>query len=126
MRILQLVASVLAALFLVGACNLLGSNDAGLPPDEYEGFYTFGWEINDFRPCNREEDWWVTGKKNTLGELRERYAKVVQENKGGRVYVRLRGNPSGKGDFGHLGSSDRAFDLNEVIEVRAAVEEDCQ
>lgn len=121
MRALKAVVSFLVVIFLVGACTLLGSDDEGLPPGEYEGFYAFGWEINDFRPCNRDEDWWVTGKEKTLLELHERHGRVIQESDGGRVYVRLRGNPSKEGKFG-----EREFDLSKVIEVRAAVEEDCQ
>lgn len=106
---------------------MFGSGDDGLPPDVYEGSYASGWEINDFRACNRDASWWVTGDEEARARLRERYAQVViEKNEGGKMYVRLRGDPSGKGNYGNLGGSEREFELSEVVESRAFEEGDCQ
>ena len=112
--------------FLFAGCSLFESSDGGLPPDLYEGFYAFGWEINDFRPCaNQDETWWVTGEAKAVERLRERYWASLEVEKGGLVYVRLRGKPSGIGNYDPLGGSDREFSLSEVAEVRAAESGDC-
>lgn len=125
MRSLSLIASLLAFAVLIGGCSLFGSETQGLPRGVYEGFYRPGFESNGFWVCSKEESWFVTGERAAQSELVKRWLNAVPEDTRGEAFVRLRGKPSRKGDYGPSGNSARTFDLVEVLMVRADSVETC-
>ena len=76
-------------------------------------------ELEAFRPCGRDEEWWVTW----ADELRAR-AEAIPE--GGSVYAVVRAHVSPEGSFGHLGAFRRQLSVVEVLEVRASSSRDCR
>jgi len=119
------IASPLAIMVLGGGCSLFGSETEGLSRGVYEGFYRPGFESNGFGVCSKEENWFVTGERAAQSELVKRWLDAVPEDTRGEAFVRLRGKPSRKGDYGPSGNSDRTFDLVEVLKVQADSAETC-
>jgi hypothetical protein len=86
----------------------------------YTGFYSLGFEVSAFTPCGSEEKWWTGG-----AELVERYRDLNVEQYR-EVFVRLRGNVSEEGNYGHLGAYNRQFEVSEVVEIREVKDGDCR
>ena len=120
MRKPAIALAALLAPCALGACSLF-DDDARV----YEGHYAFGFEINSFAPCATSERWWVVGEEAVLRALIDRTREVNQEDLA-RAYVRLQGRPSRQGSYGHLDVYEREFELEAVLEVRAARASDCQ
>ncbi len=116
---LLLTASVLAA----PGCSLLGSDgEAGV----FAGTFSHGFEVSAFEPCDEAETWWVSESEG-YRELFERYAEAVgPANEYAEAYVRIRGDLTGGGEYGHLGAYDREVSVEEVLEVRALTGEGCE
>lgn len=93
----------------------------------WEGLVTFGRAGSSFRPCGSREIWWVKsqGLSRTAEELETRYADYVAQPYE-PVYVRIKGDVSRKGQYGPLGSYQRVLYVEEVLEIRAASERDCE
>ncbi len=104
-----------------GACSLFGEDTE---PGVFEGFYTLGFEDSAFEPCARDERWWVA-PVNEETALNERYLAVYDQGRV-RVFVRLRGERSRKGSYGHLGHYERQLTVSQVLDVRAARPGDCR
>jgi hypothetical protein len=123
-RHLAYVAAAIAIL-LVG-CEESGPE--GLEPtspegevEEIAGHFTWGWELNDLSPCDIAETWWVEGPESFFVE----YGRVASSGEI-TVFVRVRGEKSERGAWGHLGASDRRFRVTELIEMRPASDQDCE
>jgi hypothetical protein len=87
----------------------------------WRGYVSFGFETSEFRPCGSREKWWVLSTK----DLSQRYAKLSPKMYG-TVYVRLKGMPTHKGTYGHLGVYQRQFAVQSVLEARAPRSDDCK
>lgn len=96
---------------------------SGLPKD-YEGAFTYGFEIIAFKPCNSDEVWWLNGEVAAMRELRTRYEALTKKTE--PVHVQLRGLVSERGIYGHMGGYQREFYLQSVIDVRASQTGDCR
>ncbi len=110
--------------FILSSCSLFNKGD--LSAGTYEGFYAWGFETNSFKPCqNLDEDWWViAGNRTEVDSLISSYQAITDQDYED-VFVRLVGDPSKKGEYGHLGGSEREFELEEIIEIRKAESSDC-
>ena len=108
-----------ALILLLAGCSLFGEDATS-----YDGLVSFGFEVSNLSPCDRDEDWWVTGP--AASELVDRYYDVAGENPGATIYARVRGDLSGLGEYGHVGGSDREIEVEEVIEVRVAGADECR
>ncbi len=94
-------------------------------PDVYEGTLTFGFEVSSFRPCDSDERWWMSGSSEVCERLvTEYYANAHKPYEA--AFARLRGKPSAKGQYGHLGGYDRIFCVQEVVFVRSKLLGDCR
>ncbi len=91
----------------------------------WEGFVSFGGEFSDFRPCGSKEIWWLKGSgyDEELPELRKKYQELAEPYE--QVYARLRGDVTKKGQYGQLGTYQRVFYVEEILEIRHKREEDC-
>ena len=108
-----------AALGLVAVAGALAP--AG-EPERYNGHYTVQWEEQSFTPCGSSEKWWMSDP----GPLLARYRQIVKDRDYGTVYVTVRAEVTDRGMFGHLGTFPRAMAVREVIDARAAGENDCR
>lgn len=117
------VTAVLAATISItslSGCSLLGDI---FGDSEYEGIVTLGFEVVSFAPCRGSEQWWMTGGDG-FEELQSRYnglTNLPYEP----VYAVLKGERSGRGEYGHLGAYQREFEVREVVEVRLPEEGEC-
>ncbi len=94
------------------------------PPKEYEGTFTYGFEVIAFKPCNSNEVWWLNGEIAAMRDLRTRYGALTQKME--PVHVQLRGLVSERGIYGHMGGYQREFYLQGVVEARAIQAGDCR
>jgi len=78
-----------------------------------------------FRPCGSRESWWVEGKEEVAKYLTTEY-EYLAPSPYEEVYVRLRGKPSEKGQFGHLNAYGRTFSVEDVIAIRPRLPSDCK
>ncbi len=94
------------------------------PPKDYEGSFTYGFEVIAFKPCNSDEVWWLNGEGAALKELRTQYEALNKRMQ--PVHVTLRGLISERGFYGHMGGYQREFYLQAVLEVRDIQADDCR
>jgi len=94
------------------------------PPKDYDGTFTYGFEIIAFKPCNSDEVWWLNGDLPPLKELRTRYEALTKKVE--PVHVKLRGLISERGFYGHMGGYQREFYVQAVLDVRAMQADDCR
>jgi hypothetical protein len=88
----------------------------------FRGHYTHNFEVQRFQPCSSSERWWVSGDvRPLLAPLREGSGW-----RSGTVYVEVRGDLSGIGQYGHLGAYSRELVVHEVVTTRLPTDKDCQ
>ena len=119
-------------------CACTSTREEVLEAGVYEGFYVSAFERSEFRPCHSNEEWWVTpvpplasDMETLYGSLIKPTREIIGEAKVGRipprkVFVRLHGTPSEPGAYGHLGSYEREFYLDRIVDVRRARGGDCR
>jgi len=121
------------ALFLSLALATLGVTLAGCflqdqifgrGSERVRGRVSFGFEEAAFRPCGSDEQWWITGSDKNIVELQDKWNGLGLEwyTPG---YAELRGDRSGKGEYGHLGAYQREFEVTDVLEVRLLRDGEC-
>ena len=116
-----MISKTIGIVAAAGAVALLGAAGRGMEPERYSGHYTVQWEEQSFQPCGSSEKWWVSDP----GPLLPRYRELVK-GEYGTVYVTVRAEVTGRGQFGHLGMFPRAAAVREVVEARAATDGDCR
>ncbi|GIV59831.1 hypothetical protein GQ464_003880 [Rhodocaloribacter litoris] len=117
---------LLSVLLVLPACTFL--EPAGDAAGLYEGFYSWGFEVNSFQPCGRSEAWWVVAGpegREAAGKLSDGYHEVAP-GPYARVFVRLKGTPGKPGRYGHMGMYEREFWLQETLLVREERATDCR
>ena len=92
----------------------------------WEGHFTAGKAGRIFRPCGSRSSWWVQNPafEDTADELERRYEEIVSRPYE-QIYVRFRGEASRKGQYGPLGSYQRVVYIEEILEVREKLDDDC-
>ena len=87
------------------------------------GYVVLGFESHEFVPCNGYEEWWLTDDSVTL--LFENYRALTSRDYQ-PIFVKVRGEASSKGSYGHGGGSDRLFSIVEVLEASTEKKKDCE
>ncbi len=113
---MRLVTVVVVIAF--GACSHGPSEtDSSL---EVAGTYVGGFESSFFGPCGTSETWWV----QTDSAFQAKYGALVTQQYE-PVFVRMRGDRSELGRYGHEGLAVREFVVKEVLEMRHSTSTDC-
>ena len=118
------------------ACTHRARPPLDLGGTTFEGVYTAGFEVSEFRPCNSPELWWVESVDETpIGlaawdALQKGGEQADPAPPGGRTrwpraYVVVRGDTTPRGRHGHLGAYDRTLYLRAVTRLRPAPQEKC-
>ena len=87
----------------------------------WRGHVSFGFETSEFRPCGSKERWWVVSS----ADLQKKYARATKRMYE-PVYGVLRGIPSTRGTYGHLGSYARELRVRSVVTLRGVQNDDCK
>ena len=116
-RLTRAVALAVAAPFLVWGCR----DPFALPDGSFQGHYSAGFEVSAFRPCGADESWWTSGDLQPVFDAMPDSVPVGY----GTVFVHWRGDLSGKGQYGHLGSYERELTVTQVLEAREPAANDC-
>lgn len=82
---------------------------------EFVGQYRFGFEVSEFRPAGSDERWWV---RNETEKLLAAVTAPESGHVGGTADVRVIGDLSPKGRFGHSAGYSRELVVRDVLEVR--------
>ncbi len=111
-------------LLAIGSLAAIGKSAA---TGVWEGHLSFGSGEGNFHPCNSRETWWVRdqGYSRMVSSLYEQYQQIATHPYE-RVYARVRGRVSKRGQYGRLGSYQRVLYVEEILEVRPREERDCQ
>ncbi len=118
----KLLIPVIACALFISSCSLFDGKIGG-GRDSYVGTVSFGFEVSSFRPCGGSEQWWFTGGE-VLVDLQAMY-NDLGVNWYEPVYAELRGEPGGRGEFGHLGAYQREFRISDILEVRLLDDGEC-
>lgn len=94
---------------------------AGQRPQEFRGFYEYGFEVESFRLCGSDERWWVVRGD----ELNRRYRELTDAPYQ-RVYAEIRGQAGPAGRYGHMAAYTRQLTVVEVLEVRRTAPDPCR
>lgn len=103
--------------FLLAGCAYAAAAPA---PQEFRGYYTYGFEVEAFEPCGARERWWVV-----RGEALYRWHREIADSYE-RVFAVIRGHTGSRGQYGHLGMYQREIVVADVLEVRPVGEDDCR
>lgn len=97
------------------------TNVTTLDTDATTGVYASGFEASILYPCSEPEaQWWLTS--NT--EFAERYQMLWEPGEerawlqGPYAFVRVNGEQTGAGEYGHLGMFEREFTVTDVVDMR--------
>ena len=85
------------------------------------GLYAIGFEASILYPCDEQgAQWWLT--PNT--EFAEQYQTLWEPGEerawlqGPYAFVRVNGELTGAGEYGHLGMFEREFTVTDVVDMR--------
>lgn len=112
----------MGAVAALGLVMVAGALAPASEPQTYSGHYTVQWEEQSFTRCGSSEKWWMSDP----GPLLARYREIIKDRDYGTVYVTVRAEVTDRGMFGHLGMFPRAMAVREVIDARAAGDNDCR
>jgi len=87
----------------------------------WRGHVSFGFETSEFRPCGSKERWWVVSSADLQKRYTQATARMYES-----AYVVLRGIPSARGTYGHLGSYARELRVRSVVTLRGVQKDDCK
>ena len=117
---LYFLISALIIVFL--SFGMIQTFEAPDKAQEYEGIYYRQFEHHAFIPCGAKESWWVNS--NIDYELKMKYMSVKLPDKD-FIYLKVIGEISELGHYGHLGMSDRDLFINEIIAAKPREPKDC-
>jgi hypothetical protein len=110
----------LAVLITVAA----GCSSVDDPRDgSFGGVYISAFETSSFRPCGSADSWWLTDASGAL------FNQLPSANSPPflRVaFVRVEGQRSGRGQYGHLGAYPFELTVSAVLEVAADTTGKCR
>ena len=91
----------------------------------HRGLYSWGHDLNEFRPCDSASAYWVTGPRRLVERLKMKYSQVAVRPYD-VVYVELEGRIlQGTGEEDAASAYPGRFQLSEIFLVRARQDGDC-
>ena len=103
----------------VGACG-----GGAIPERPIDGCYTFGHEVNVFKPLGVDSVFWVQGPQDVLQRLRSAHDSLTS-NPYEQVWARLLAQRSSQEPDGFAADYNGLLDVRQVIEIRRAVAGEC-
>ena len=95
------------------------------PVGVFQGLYSWGHDLNEFRPCDSASAFWITGPRRLVERLKMKYSQVAVRPYD-VVYVELEGRIlQGPGDDEPASEYPGRFQLTEILLVRERMEGEC-
>jgi hypothetical protein len=110
-----------------GNGDFTGAHDPALesPVTVHRGLYSWGHDLNEFRPCDSTSAYWITGSRRLVERLKMKYSQVAIRPYD-VVYAELEGRIlQGPGDEETASEYPGRFQLTEILLVRPRVEGEC-
>ena len=94
---------------------------------QFQGYYTWGHEVESFTPCGSTESFWVMGDPAMLQQLREKAAthSQAQGQPYQPIYVEASGAVEPKPSDGFAADYDGVYRFTEVHTVSESAPSDC-
>ncbi|WP_017220672.1 hypothetical protein [Moritella dasanensis] len=89
------------------------------------GHYTYGHEVNSFRPCGEKQDFWVKGSNDTLELMTQKYSALVTKLYD-EVFVEIKGNFESKASDGFAMDYDGQVNILELVHMKNKHASDCE
>ncbi|WP_444997499.1 hypothetical protein [Aliikangiella sp. IMCC44359] len=91
---------------------------------EYSGAYSHRFESLHFTPCNGNESYWAEGFDELIRyDLRFKYTQLKNEQN--YIFMRIKGELSEEGKYGHLDMYNREIVIHEILEAKTEVPDTC-
>ena len=100
-----------------GAAAALDADASASTAVTVEGRYSSGFEVSSLLPCGSNEAWWVGGTAYAELAARVRALYGPGDLYAAQMFIRVRGELSPPGTFGHMGAYVRELSVTEVVEV---------
>jgi hypothetical protein len=90
------------------------------------GHYYSSFEYSELIPCGDTVGWWLT-PNDTFSKRYLALGNSYKDYEGSNrpVFVHLKGELAGPGQYGHLGNWNYEFTVRKVLAMRLATEQDC-
>jgi hypothetical protein len=110
------LSSASTVAFIAAAAAAWGAEIQAGKSGEYSGVYSEGVEFSIFLPAEVSERWWLNGKL----ACPDLSALPVPSANGfyPAFFIVVKGAPSQKGHYGHLGMYDREFTVEKTVSCR--------
>jgi hypothetical protein len=89
------------------------------------GCYSFGHEVNVFKPAGVDSLFWVTGPAGILAQLRHVHDSLTSEPYE-KVWVRVAANRSSREPDGFARDYDGLIEVSRILEVRRPADGECR
>ncbi|OLQ90109.1 hypothetical protein BIY22_03635 [Vibrio panuliri] len=109
------------ALLLVSGCSVSNKK-------QYEGYFTYGSEVSDFRSCGTNEIYWLNGEQKQM-EAIEQMSLEKARNVGEpyqQIYVLFSGFAENREPIGFEEQTDGLIYMTELIESSSQSKESCK
>lgn len=116
-RVMRLILVLL--LTGVGAC---GRN--AIPEGSMAGCYSFGHEVNVFKPFGGDSVFWVVGPRDVLERLRAAHDSLTSRPYE-QVWARVLAQRSSQEPDGFAADYNGLLEIQQIVEIRRAAAEEC-
>jgi hypothetical protein len=95
-----------------------------IPDGSMAGCYTFGHEVNVFKPLGGDSVFWVTGKQDVLQRLRSAHDSLTSKPYE-QVWARVLAERSNREPDGFAADYNGLIEIQQIVEVRRPVTGEC-
>lgn len=125
-RHLAVIAIIVLLVITIVGFRLSQSIESQTPPNSHAGHYTWGEEVNTFKPCGSEKVYWVDAEAVIQQDLINRYTTLALKPYD-KVFAVVTGNlVDGKPETdGFESNYDGIIEVQSVISITGSTEADC-
>ncbi len=109
------------ALLLVSGCSISSKQ-------QYEGYFTYGSEVSDFRSCGTNEILWLNGEQKQMEIIEQ--ASLAKAQKIGEpyqeIYILFSGFPENRKPVGFEEETNGLIFMTELIKSSSQTKEGCK
>ncbi|EHD1698948.1 hypothetical protein JR728_004610 [Vibrio vulnificus] len=108
-------------LLLVSGCSISSKQ-------QYEGYFTYGSEVSDFRSCGTNEFFWLNGEQEQMKIIEQASLAKAQEvgEPYQEIYVLFSGFPEERKPVGFEEETDGLIYMAELIKSSSQTKEGCK